>query len=121
MAKLDNELKQHYIEIIHKMWPSPDIEACTADSVTEDVAAFMDSLFEKIASCSAPMAGIEQIFKNFYIPFNIDKWSDILKKSFKAFEKWMNTLRKHKTYKLCIDNVAAAARNEIRLKLQGVY
>lgn len=121
MAKLDDELKQRYIEAIHIMWPSPDIEAFTADSVTEDVATFMDSLFERIASCSAPIAGVEQMFKNFYAPFNVDKWSDILKKSFKVFKNWMKTLRKQRKYIMCINNVAASARMEIRLKLQGIY
>lgn len=119
--KLDSELKQRYIEAIHILWPGPDIAEFGADSVTESVVELVDSVLERIASCSKPVAGIDAMFQNFYVPFSIDKWPTILKKFFKVYKKWVDTLRKNRRYKLCINSVTRDTHSEIKTRLIGIY
>ena len=119
--QLDNELKQQYLNAIKIIWDdTPSLRRYGINHITERVVEVMDKVLEEIAGCSHTMAGPHALFENFYAPFGINKWRTILRKSFKVFKKWTDTIKSNRRYRMCIYNVARNHRTDIEDALMGI-
>ena len=115
---LTAELRQSYIEVIHKIQPA--LSNFTADDVTEEVANHMDSVLNSIVRCSNQMALVHELFEEFYMPFKINKWRKLIKKVSELYQDWRDRLEEQPRYKSCIATAALNWRSTIEMALMGM-
>lgn len=117
--KLTQEMKQGYIDVIHKIWPNV-LNRYSADDVTEEVAEIIDTVLNSITNCSNGMALVHELFEDFYMPFKINKWRTLIKEAFDVFSDWLDALEENRKYKVCVTNAAWQWRSVIEMALMGL-
>lgn len=116
---LTPEMRQNYIDVIHKIWPRV-MDRYNANDVTDEVVDMMDTILNSIAECSKAMEIIEEIYDEFYMPFKINKWRKIVSGALDVFEVWIKDLETHKRYQICITSAAWKWRSVMEMALMGL-
>lgn len=116
---LTPEMRQGYIDVIHKIWPNV-LDRYTANDVTDEVADIMDTVLNSIVSCSEAMALIHELYEDFYMPFKINKWRTLIKETIDVFSDWLDALEENRQYKVCVTTAAWQWRSVIEMALMGL-